>query len=71
MSEEDDLLAAEYALGLADESAREGSDPAFAAAVERWRARFNPLLGPERPAAELAPVIAPESLARLRDSLGV
>lgn len=48
MSEEDDILAAEHALGLADESAREGRDPAFAAAVEAWRARLDPLLGPER-----------------------
>jgi len=48
MSDEDDLLAAEHALGLADESAREAGDPAFAAAIERWRARFDPLLGPER-----------------------
>jgi anti-sigma-K factor RskA len=48
MSEDDDLLAAEHALGLADASAREASDPAFAAAVDAWRARLDPLLGPER-----------------------
>ncbi|HEV2570000.1 anti-sigma factor [Sphingomonas sp.] len=48
MTEEDDILAAEHALGLADESAREASDPAFAAAVEAWRARLDPLLGPGR-----------------------
>lgn len=48
MSDEDDLLAAEHALGLADERAREADDAAFAAAVERWRARLDPLHGPER-----------------------
>jgi anti-sigma-K factor RskA len=48
MTEDDDLLAAEHALGLADASAREASDPAFAAAVDVWRARLDPLLGPER-----------------------
>lgn len=54
MTDDDDLLAAEHALGLADASAREAGDPAFAAAVEQWRLRFDPLLGPERtPPAEL------------------
>lgn len=48
MSEDDDIRAAEHALGLADESLRETSDPAFAAAVDAWRARLDPLLGPER-----------------------
>ena len=48
MTDDDDILAAEHALGLADEVAREASDPAFAAAVEAWRGRFDPLLGPER-----------------------
>lgn len=48
MSEEDDMLAAEHALGLADASAREAGDPAFAAAVEAWRGRFEPWGGPER-----------------------
>jgi len=48
MSDDDDMLAAEHALGLADESAREARDPAFAAAVEAWRTRLDPLLGPER-----------------------
>ena len=48
MTEDDDLLAAEHALGLADQSAREASDPAFAAAVEAWRARLDPLTGPDR-----------------------
>jgi anti-sigma-K factor RskA len=48
MSEDDDIRAAEHALGLADESAREASDPAFAAAVEAWRERLAPLLGGER-----------------------
>lgn len=45
---DDDLLAAEHALGLTDAGARVASDPAFAAAVEAWRARLDPLLGPER-----------------------
>ncbi|MBA2919118.1 hypothetical protein GON01_14545 [Sphingomonas sp. MAH-20] len=54
MTDDDDLLAAEHALGLADASAREASDPAFAAAVDAWRARLDPMLGPERaPPAEL------------------
>ncbi|NNM77368.1 hypothetical protein HJG53_10675 [Sphingomonas sp. ID1715] len=54
MTDDDDLLAAEHALGLADASDRETSDPAFAAAVDAWRARLDPLLGPERaPPAEL------------------
>ena len=35
------------------------------------RRRGRPLLDAERPSAELAPTIAPESLARLRDTLGV
>jgi anti-sigma-K factor RskA len=48
MSEDDDIRAAEHALGLADESAREASDPAFAAAVEAWRERLAPLLGGDR-----------------------
>ncbi|MFD1610760.1 anti-sigma factor domain-containing protein [Sphingomonas tabacisoli] len=48
MSEDDDLRAAEHVLGLADESALEASDPAFAAAVDAWRMRMDPLLGPER-----------------------
>ena len=48
MTEDDDLLAAEHAMGLTDASAREASDPAFAAAVDAWRARLDPLLGPER-----------------------
>ncbi|HYZ48110.1 MAG TPA: hypothetical protein VE567_04375, partial [Sphingomonas sp.] len=54
MTEEDEFLAAEHALGLADAQAREDSDPAFATAVEAWRARLDPLLGPERaPSPEL------------------
>lgn len=35
------------------------------------RRRVRPLIGPDTPSAELAPVIAAESLARLRDALGV
>lgn len=54
MNEDEDIRAAEHALGLSDETAREASDPAFAAAVDAWRARLDPLLGPERaPPAEL------------------
>lgn len=48
MSEEDDILAAEHALGLADAHAREATDADFAAAVNAWRARLDPLLGPDR-----------------------
>ena len=48
MTEDDDILAAEHALGLADAQDRVDSDPAFAAAVETWRARLDPLHGPER-----------------------
>lgn len=54
MTEDQDILAAEHALGLIDESAREASDPAFAAAVDAWRRRFEPWAGPERaPSPEL------------------
>lgn len=48
MTEDDDILAAEHALGLADGSAREATDLAFAAAVEVWRDRFAPWAGPGR-----------------------
>lgn len=48
MTEDDDILAAEHALGLSDQSARETSDATFASAVEAWRARFDPWFGPER-----------------------
>jgi anti-sigma-K factor RskA len=48
MTEDDDILAAEQALGLADASAREAADAEFAAAVETWRRRFDPWLGGER-----------------------
>lgn len=48
MNEEDEYLAAEHALGLVDAQGREGSDPGFAETVEAWRARLDPLLGPER-----------------------
>ncbi len=50
MTEDDDILAAEHALGLADESRREAEDPAFAGAVETWRRRFEPWFGQERSA---------------------
>lgn len=48
MTEDDDLLAAEHALGLSDQSAREASDPDFARSVDTWRRRLDPLLGTER-----------------------
>lgn len=48
MTEDDDLLAAEHALGLTDASERIAADPAFAEAVEGWRARLLPMLGPDR-----------------------
>ncbi len=35
------------------------------------RRRVRPLISPDTPSAEVAPAIAPESLARLRDALGV
>ncbi len=54
MTGDDDILAAEHALGLADASARESADALFAAAVEAWRQRFAPWAGPERaPPADL------------------
>lgn len=55
-AEELDLLAAEYALGLlsgddlGDARRLEMADPIFAAAVDRWNGRFEPLLD------EVAPV---------------
>jgi anti-sigma-K factor RskA len=48
MTEDQDFRAAEHALGLTDESALEASDPVFAEAVDAWRTRMDPLLGPER-----------------------
>lgn len=51
MSDDDDILAAEHALGLADASARAEGDPDFAAAVERWRERLLPMMA----AGERAP----------------
>lgn len=48
MTEDDDILAAEHALGLVDERQREERDSAFAAAVDLWRTRLDPLLGPGR-----------------------
>lgn len=67
--EDDDMLAAEHALGLLDGAEAEavrrraGSDPAFAARVAAWQARLAPL-------ASLAPVPPPRQaraalLARL------
>jgi anti-sigma-K factor RskA len=54
MNEDDDILAAEHVLGLADAGERIGRDPAFAAAVQAWATRLDPLLGPDRAApAEL------------------
>lgn len=48
LTEGDEVVAGEHALGLVNEAAREAADAQFAAAVEAWRARFLPLLGPER-----------------------
>lgn len=48
LSDDDDILAAEHALGLADAGARADSDAEFAAAVEAWRERFSPWLGGDR-----------------------
>jgi anti-sigma-K factor RskA len=61
---EDDALAAEHALGVlsgqerAAVEARMARDPAFAAAVEAWRARLAPLAG-EIPAVEPAAAVWP------------
>ena len=54
MTDEDFTLAGEYVLGLLDAGqeaiavARIATDSAFAAEVEAWRLRLNPLLGPEQ-----------------------
>ena len=60
MTDEDFALAGEYVLGLLDASqnaiviARVATDSDFAAEVEAWRLRLNPLLGPEQaPPADL------------------
>lgn len=75
MSDDDDLLAAETALGLlhGEEQAaavrRQLSDPAFAAAVDAWRDRLAPLfdeIGPVAPPPELWTAIE----ARLPDARG-
>lgn len=53
MTDEDFTLAGEYVLGLLDAgqeavvAARIATDSDFAAEVEAWRLRLNPLLGPE------------------------
>ena len=53
MTDEDFTLAGEYVLGLLDAgqeavvAARIAMDSDFAAEVEAWRLRLNPLLGPE------------------------
>lgn len=50
MSDEDDILAAEHALGLADAGARMENDPDFARAVDGWRQTLLPMLdGADRP----------------------
>ena len=58
----DDILAAEYALGLLEGEellgarAREAADPAFAAAVAQWQDRLVPLaddISPRMPRAEV------------------
>lgn len=49
--QDDDILAAEYALGLlegaerVEAEARLGADPAFAALVDEWTDRLTPMLG--------------------------
>jgi anti-sigma-K factor RskA len=49
LREEDDMLAAEYALGVLDAAdraaaeARAATDPAFAAAIARWQDQLSPL----------------------------
>ena len=58
MSDDDDLLAAELALGLVDDTAaaaRSAADPAFAERVAWWDARFAGLTAPlgEEPSPEL------------------
>lgn len=56
MTEEDFAQAAEYVLGLLDAGqeamviARISTDAVFAAEVEAWRIRLNPLLGPAQAA---------------------
>jgi anti-sigma-K factor RskA len=53
MTDEDFTLAGEYVLGLLDAgqeavvTARIATDSDFAAEVEAWRLRLNPMLGPE------------------------
>ena len=62
MRDEDDLLAAEYALGTLDHETRERvqfrllHDPAFQRSVMAWEERFSPL------AEHLAPADAPADL---------
>lgn len=58
MTDEDDLLAAELALGLADDPSahsRRAADPAFASRVAWWEDRFAGLTAPlgEEPSPEL------------------
>lgn len=67
---DDDIFAAELALGVleraerAEAEARVAADAAFAAAVDRWRARLLPMLGAEAaPTAELWERIAPKLAA--------
>jgi anti-sigma-K factor RskA len=69
--DEDDLLAAEHALGVLDSSERDAAerraltDPAFAGRVESWRLRLSALLD------GLAPVPAPETVwPRIVQGLG-
>jgi len=56
MTDEDYTFAGEYVLGLLDAgqeavvAARISTDADFAAEVEAWRLRLNPLLGPEQAA---------------------
>lgn len=54
LTDEECTLAGEYVLGLLDAgqeavvAARIAMDPDFAAEVEAWRLRLNPMLGPEQ-----------------------
>lgn len=68
---EHELLAAEYALGVLDATARReaerriAAEPAFAAEVAAWQARLAPMLD------EIAPVPAPARVwPRIRAALG-
>lgn len=54
MSDEDDILAAEHALGLSDAAGRMAADADFARAVDRWRERLLPMMGADEKAPPAA-----------------